>query len=144
MISGHSNLIYLSTRNTFLYPQPYYRIHPHKERNTRMLHPSPGGIFVVKYRVLPTDIFPHVYSPDGQYIATGCYDGLIRVWESSGKLHMLLREHTGPVFSLKWSRSQQPQEDNEGVRNSLYWTTKCTVAIRSLPMQKKHYDHKRK
>lgn len=72
-----------------------------------------------RYGLLFTCITGVVHSPDGQYIATGCYDGLIRVWESSGKLHMLLREHTGPVFSLKWSRSQQPQEDDEGVRTSV-------------------------
>jgi WD40 repeat protein len=80
--------------------------------------------------------FPTVVcSPDGQYIATGCYDGLIRVWESSGKLHMLLREHTGPVFSLKWSRTQLPQEDDEGVSMVKYFRRREYLYMKNLRIQ---------
>ena len=35
----------------------------------------------------------------------GCYDGVARIWDNSGNLVTYLREHTGPVFSLKWSKS---------------------------------------
>jgi transducin (beta)-like 1 len=51
------------------------------------------------------DVTSISWSPDGQWLATGCYDGTIRVWSSTGKLSMLLREHTGPVFSLKWNKA---------------------------------------
>eukprot|EP01036_Dinobryon_divergens_P023997 gene23997-32402_t len=88
------------------------------------------------------DVTSITWSPDGQYIATGCYDGLIRVWESSGKLHMLLREHTGPVFSLKWSRSQLSQEDDEGAlllsgsydQRVIIWSTKTGSVVKAFKL----------
>ena len=33
------------------------------------------------------------------------YPGEIRIWDSSGKRLLLLKEHTGPVFSLKWNKT---------------------------------------
>merc|ERR1712137_288130 len=71
-----------------------------------------------KELTLPTAILPHTvsqgekykdvtsisWSPDGDYLATGCYDGMIRIWTKEGKPHMTLKEHSGPVFSLKWNK----------------------------------------
>ena len=51
------------------------------------------------------DVTSVTWSPDGQYLATGCYDGMARIWDNQGKLVTFLKEHTGPVFSLKWSKS---------------------------------------
>lgn len=44
------------------------------------------------------------WSPNGAFLATGCYDGVIRVWNSDGTLFSSLEKHEGPVFSIKWSK----------------------------------------
>ena len=51
------------------------------------------------------DVTSLTWSPDGQYLATGCYDGITRTWDNTGKLINTLKAHTGPVFSLKWSKT---------------------------------------
>ena len=44
------------------------------------------------------------WSPDGNQLATGSYDGVARVWKRSGELVHTLRTHRGPIFSLKWNK----------------------------------------
>lgn len=51
------------------------------------------------------DVTSLTWSPDGKHLATGCYDGITRIWDNTGKLIATLKVHTGPVFSLKWSKS---------------------------------------
>ena len=41
----------------------------------------------------------------GTLLATGSYDGIARLWTGRGQLKSALEGHTGPVFSLKWSRT---------------------------------------
>jgi transducin (beta)-like 1 len=50
------------------------------------------------------DVTSISWSPDGSLLATGCYDGVIRLWDKQGVLKCMLHEHTGPIFSLKWSK----------------------------------------
>ena len=42
---------------------------------------------------------------DGALLATGSYDGVVRVWRPDGGLASVLEGHTGPVFSVRWSRT---------------------------------------
>jgi len=44
------------------------------------------------------------WSPDGTKLATGCSDGMARIWSESGELLHVLRHHKDPLFSLKWNR----------------------------------------
>ncbi|CAD5229314.1 unnamed protein product [Bursaphelenchus okinawaensis] len=43
------------------------------------------------------------WSSSGEYLATGCYDGVARIWDRKG--HMVLDKvtHAGPIFALKWN-----------------------------------------
>jgi transducin (beta)-like 1 len=50
------------------------------------------------------DVTTLEWSSDGQFLATGSYDGIARVWARNGELLHTLRRHTGPIFSLKWNR----------------------------------------
>ncbi|RKO95574.1 WD40 repeat-like protein, partial [Caulochytrium protostelioides] len=43
------------------------------------------------------------WNADGTYLATGCYDGLARLWSASGTLRATLALHEGPVFALRWN-----------------------------------------
>ncbi|CAJ0935202.1 unnamed protein product, partial [Mesorhabditis belari] len=43
---------------------------------------------------------------NGGKIATGCYDGFARIWDTTnGQLHSTLGAHKGPIFALRWNPS---------------------------------------
>jgi WD40 repeat protein len=50
------------------------------------------------------DVTTLEWSSDGEFLATGSYDGVARVWARNGALLRTLRKHTGPIFSLKWNK----------------------------------------
>lgn len=50
------------------------------------------------------DVTTLEWSPDGELLATGSYDGVARVWRRSGELMFILKRHRGPIFSLKWNK----------------------------------------
>jgi len=47
------------------------------------------------------------WNREGTLLATGSSDGIARIWDRRGGLKATLREHTGSIFSLKWSRNAQ-------------------------------------
>jgi WD40 repeat protein len=50
------------------------------------------------------DVTTLEWSMNGEFLATGSYDGIARVWSRNGALLHTLRKHTGPIFSLKWNK----------------------------------------
>jgi WD40 repeat protein len=50
------------------------------------------------------DVTTLEWSPSGELLATGSYDGVARVWSRSGELIETLKGHRGPIFSLKWNK----------------------------------------
>lgn len=61
------------------------------------------------------------WSPDGTRLATGCYDGVARVWSEYGVVLHELQEHTGPVFSIKWSKDGKYLLSGSYDRRSVVW-----------------------
>lgn len=39
----------------------------------------------------------------GARLATGCYDGVVRVWTAEGAHQFNLKFHQGPIFTNRWS-----------------------------------------
>ena len=50
------------------------------------------------------DVTTLEWSPSGELLATGSYDGVARVWSRAGELIQTLKGHRGPIFSLKWNK----------------------------------------
>ncbi|GFU19398.1 hypothetical protein NPIL_532211 [Nephila pilipes] len=44
------------------------------------------------------------WNSDGSLLATGSYDGLARIWTTTGHLTSTLGQHKGPIFALKWNK----------------------------------------
>lgn len=61
---------------------------------------------------------------NGDYLATGCYDGVARIWDCQGNLVKQLAAHQGPIFALKWncsgSRVLSAGVDNVRVQLSIF------------------------
>ncbi len=45
------------------------------------------------------------WNADGSLLATGAYDGIVRVWTAKGELKASLSGHKGAIFSVKWNNS---------------------------------------
>ncbi|ETV76106.1 hypothetical protein, variant 1 [Aphanomyces astaci] len=55
-----------------------------------------------------TDVTTLEWNMDGSILATGCYDGHMRLWSgTSGALLQDMAHHTGPVFAVRWNPSSR-------------------------------------
>lgn len=57
---------------------------------------------------LPTtnakDVSALEWNPDGTLLASGSYDGILRLWTPQGDLHLVMSMHQGPIFAVRWNR----------------------------------------
>lgn len=51
------------------------------------------------------DITTIAWNKEGSLLATGAYDGIVRVWTYRGELFTVMTQHQGPIFSIKWSKN---------------------------------------
>ncbi len=78
------------------------------------------------------DVTSITWSPDGQVLATGCYDGSIRMWTRDGQLLRVLKEHNGPVFSLKFHRSGGKILSGSYDQKAIVWCARSGAVIQSF------------
>jgi transducin (beta)-like 1 len=78
------------------------------------------------------DVTSVTWSPDGKFLATGCYDGVVRIWDNNGKQHMQLEEHTGPVFSLKWGKKGTYILSGSYDRRAIVWSAHSGKVVKTF------------
>lgn len=78
------------------------------------------------------DVTSVTWSPDGQSLSTGCYDGVARVWTAQGELKQTLAEHSGPVFSLKWNKSGTLLLSGSYDRRAIIWNPATGAIVKTL------------
>lgn len=97
----------------------------------------------LKTSILPHSTFPGerfkdvtsvTWSPDGKYLATGCYDGLARIWDSMGTPKAVLKEHSGPVFSLKWNKKGNYILSGSYDKRAIVWNAETGKLIKSFQL----------
>jgi WD40 repeat protein len=76
------------------------------------------------------DVTSVTWSPDGRFLATGCYDGMARIWDNQGNLVTSLKEHTGPVFSLKWNKSGAYILSGSYDRRAIVWNAETGQIVK--------------
>ena len=70
------------------------------------------------------------WSPDGQRLATGCYDGTARIWDTTGALKLNLQEHTGPIFALKWNKKGDYLLSGSFDKRAIIWDTEKGIVLK--------------
>lgn len=67
---------------------------------------TPDAPAVCKH--LPTthakDVSALEWNPDGTLLASGSYDGILRLWTPQGDLHLVMSMHQGPIFAVRWNK----------------------------------------
>nr|CCA22081.1 WD domaincontaining protein putative [Albugo laibachii Nc14] len=53
------------------------------------------------------DVTTLEWSSDGNYLATGTYNGKTTIWNAEGEKKHELHDHNGPVFAVRWSKTSK-------------------------------------
>lgn len=74
------------------------------------------------------DVTSLEWSHNGLFIATGAYDGLVRIWSPKGALEKTLSQHAGPIFSVKWNITDQLILSASIDKTTIVWDAETGVA----------------
>jgi len=75
------------------------------------------------------DVTTLEWSPNGEMLATGSYDGVARVWRRTGSLLHTLRSHRGPIFSLKWNKTGNYLLSGSYDKSTIVWDVSGDVGF---------------
>lgn len=75
------------------------------------------------------DVTTLEWSPNGELLATGSYDGVARVWGRTGNLVHTLRGHLGPIFSLKWNKKGTFLLSGSYDKTTIVWDVSGEVGV---------------
>jgi transducin (beta)-like 1 len=71
------------------------------------------------------------WSRDGAYVATGCYDGVARIFTSSGELLQTLNRHRAPVFAVQWNKKGDSLLTGSADKSAIIWDS-ATGAVKQV------------
>eukprot|EP01104_Vermistella_antarctica_P008141 TRINITY_DN2034_c0_g1_i1.p1 TRINITY_DN2034_c0_g1~~TRINITY_DN2034_c0_g1_i1.p1 ORF type:complete len:473 (+),score=103.54 TRINITY_DN2034_c0_g1_i1:283-1701(+) len=75
-------------------------------------------------QVTSKDVTSLDWDGSGSLLATGSYDGIARIWTSSGELKTTLSQHKGPIFSLKWNKTGDSLLSGSADKTAIIWDAK--------------------
>jgi len=90
------------------------------------------------YHRLGDEITSMVWSDGGDYLVTGSFRGIIRLWESKGggRQKWVFNGHRAPVMALKFSPKQELLLSVDGHKNIALWDLESGRMIKSLSLTK--------
>jgi len=96
---------------------------------------SSGGAGADDSAAQNNDITTLDWNFNGTKLATGCYDGLGRVWSSDGKLLTSLKRHEGPIFSLKWNKRGDYLLSGSVDKTAIIWNAESGKPLQQFSCQ---------
>jgi transducin (beta)-like 1 len=82
----------------------------------------------------PRDVTSISWSPQGNVLATGCYDGMARIWDQQGHLLMKLKKHEGPLFSLKWNKQGNYVLSGSYDQRAIVWSPETGALVKTYQL----------
>lgn len=72
------------------------------------------------------------WNPEGNLLATGCYDGISRIWNTKGDLLQTLAQHQAPIFSLKWNKKGNYLVSGSVDKTAIVWDIKTGQSLQQF------------
>lgn len=96
-------------------------------------HESPA---VCKH--LPTthnkDVSTLEWNSDGTLLASGSYDGILRLWTPQGDLHLVMSMHQGPIFAVRWNRKGTMLLTSSADGTAIVWDLSSGKVCQQFPI----------
>jgi len=78
------------------------------------------------------DVTSICWSPDGTVLATGAFDGRIRLWNREGEMVGSLIQHAGPVHAIRWSSKGKFLLSCSEDKTAIVWNVSTLSAVKSF------------